>query len=387
MVTCAAAVSKAKAGERTFSFVCSTDALDSHGEIVEQDWLLDRYKANPVCFLSHDSRDLPIGTASNVRVEGGCLQADITIVPDDCHEDAARVVAQLNARTLRAVSVGFRPTAVRFEKRDDREVCVLSKNVLYEISLVGLPSNPDTLMRLRQRAVAAAHAAPAAPTERSTGAALLSQVLMTEASKSSQELVLAAARLGLVATDEDRAKAAIVGRAEVLGAVCKSLGLPGEADAAAVTAKLAALSTEAARVPALVAERDALAAEKAARVQAECDEHVTAVLAAQPALASAKAALENFARTDFAAFAKAYPKPAADPRVKALTSVVVPQGGAPRQPSVNDVGIAEKAPGALHSDAAADLAERLIAKFPAKYSGADGYLEAITEASRSLKGA
>lgn len=386
LFTCDATVTKTSGDSRTFSFVCSTDAIDSHGDCVEQDWVLDRYQANPVCFLSHDQRDLPIGTASNVRVAGGKLQADITIVPDDCHPKAAFVAAQLKAKTLRACSVGFRPMSMRYEKRDDREVCVLSRNVLYEISVCGLPSNAETLMkRLRTRAVAAT-AAEAASTERGGArAAMPSEARMSDNKKTGVELVAAAARLGIVAQDEDSAASAILARAESIGDVCKALKLPALASVRDVLEAVSALSAKSAELTEAQAELETLRADKADRDAAECKAHVDAVIAAKPALADAREALEAFAKADFASFVKKHPKPTAPARERVLTERVVPNGGHSREPSVVLTAAVEKSPGQLHSDAAAALADDLAAKFPQKYAGAEGYLAALLDASRSLK--
>jgi len=144
-----------KGDARVVDCVASTDAMDSYGECVEQKWMLDRYTANPVVLFAHDSRQLPIGKASNVRMEGGALHATLEFVGDDVNPKAGEVWRSIQAGVLRAVSVGFDPHSTRWEKREDREVLVLSDNELMEISVCAVPANPDALMRLRTRAAGA----------------------------------------------------------------------------------------------------------------------------------------------------------------------------------------------------------------------------------------
>ena len=62
---------------------------------------------------------------------------------------AEQVWQSVQERTLRAVSVGFKPREVRKETRDDKDVYVLSDNDLYEISVVPIPSNPEALTRMK----------------------------------------------------------------------------------------------------------------------------------------------------------------------------------------------------------------------------------------------
>lgn len=145
---------------RTVDVVASTDTEDRYGEVVEQVWQLDAYAANPVVLYAHDSRELPIGRAENVRVEGGSLLATLRFVGADVNPKAEQVWQLIQEGVLRAVSVGFIPHTYRWEKRADREVLVLTDNELVEISVVPVPANPDALARMRARALAAKPAAP-----------------------------------------------------------------------------------------------------------------------------------------------------------------------------------------------------------------------------------
>ncbi len=143
---------------RSFDFVASSAAVDSYDEIVEQDWDLSRYRSNPVVLWNHNisarglmpdgESALPIGKASNVRVEGGKLLATITLASAKANPMAERVYHLLKEGILKAVSVGFVPGEVRLEKRaNGDEVYVLAQNELHEISVVPVPANPEAVRR------------------------------------------------------------------------------------------------------------------------------------------------------------------------------------------------------------------------------------------------
>jgi HK97 family phage prohead protease len=153
-------------GDRTFDVVASTDTLNSHGYIVEQDWVLDRYADNPVVLWNHNlsggmfsepepEHALPIGFAKDVRVEDGALLATVQLVSEEANPLAEKIFRLMSEGALNAVSVGFWPGDVRYEKRDGREVEVLSKNELYEISVVPVPADPRAIAQNNARALSA----------------------------------------------------------------------------------------------------------------------------------------------------------------------------------------------------------------------------------------
>lgn len=131
---------------RSVRAIASTDAIDSYGEIVEQDWDLKRYNANPVVLFAHNSRELPVGTASDVGVVGGRLECTITF---GTTTRASEVWQSVRDGSLRALSVGFNPRKVRSEKRNGVDVYILSDNELFEISVVPVPANPEAVMRAK----------------------------------------------------------------------------------------------------------------------------------------------------------------------------------------------------------------------------------------------
>lgn len=134
-------VSSLDVESRSFEVLASSETQDSHGDIVKQDWKLDRYSQNPVVFFGHESWDLPIGKASGVRVVDGALHATVTL--SKTNPKAEQVLQLMQEGMLKSISVGFRPGKRTMEKRGDREVRVLSENELLELSVVAIGSNPD----------------------------------------------------------------------------------------------------------------------------------------------------------------------------------------------------------------------------------------------------
>lgn len=143
--------------DRTIDVIASTPSLDGNGRVVLQDWDLARYEKNPVVLWNHglgagffgDSGDtdltLPIGFATNVRVEQGLLKATLNFVDERANPIAEKVWQGIQQGSIRAVSVGWQSGTVRWETHDNVEVAVLSQNELLEISAVAVPANADAV--------------------------------------------------------------------------------------------------------------------------------------------------------------------------------------------------------------------------------------------------
>lgn len=184
----------------------------------------------------------------------------------------------------------------------------------------------------------------------------------------SHTFITLAARLGIACTDEGAAQQQVLARAEESLPIRRQLGLSVEASAKDVAARIDALNTDAARVTALSAEVEALKVIEADRAAREVVAHVDA-LCVDPAMARSRVALEAFARADYAAFSKAYPRPA---------------HGAVSQLSQRVTSPASEVPSALdgeesHTDRADVLATELMAKTPGL-----SYAVALSRASAIL---
>lgn len=141
--------------KREADFVASTEAIDGHGTVVEQNWELERFLANPVILFAHNARELPVGQATRAEVSGGVLECTIRFASEAANPKAEQVWQSVREKTLRGVSVGFLPIDYAWEKRDGREVLVFKRQELLEISMAPVPSNPEALAKLKARAMAA----------------------------------------------------------------------------------------------------------------------------------------------------------------------------------------------------------------------------------------
>ena len=228
---------------RTVDFIASTDAVDTYDEIVDQGtWELDIYRANPVVLFAHKSRELPIGKSVDVAVRNGRLECRIQFATEDMNPEAERVWKLIKGQFLRAVSVGFIPRDVKWEKRDGKDVFVLYGNSLREISVTPVPANHEALAKMRARALAGRPANEAPRAQEND---------MDEKTKQELEAQLAAATKAI---EEAKAK-----RAEELAAKDAELAIAAKA-LESLQAKAESLAAER---DALVVERDALAKEKA----------------------------------------------------------------------------------------------------------------------------
>jgi hypothetical protein len=62
-------------GGSGMDFVLSDATIDRYGDSIDpKGWVLGFFKKNPIALFGHDS-SFPIGTWSNIRIEGGKLIA------------------------------------------------------------------------------------------------------------------------------------------------------------------------------------------------------------------------------------------------------------------------------------------------------------------------
>jgi HK97 family phage prohead protease len=148
---------------RAFDMIASTAALDSHGDVVEQNFNLSRYKKNPVVLWNHNafgfldgSRPedfLAIGKSSKIRVEDSALQMRMTLVSGTDAEEPLvnKIWRRVDQGVQRASSIGFRPGLVHEEKTPGGVIYHLDENEIYEVSLVPIGSNPEAVMKSAAR--------------------------------------------------------------------------------------------------------------------------------------------------------------------------------------------------------------------------------------------
>ena len=139
--------------DRSFRFIASTNSVDRYSDIIEQNWDLEEFWANPVLLWGHDSSSPPIGTvtAFDTNPDKTTSEATAQLLPEGQDEFVDQLARLLRAKVLRAVSVGFLPTKV--EDRLDKKGRWLGfryvQSKLIELSIVSVPANPDAVQLAR----------------------------------------------------------------------------------------------------------------------------------------------------------------------------------------------------------------------------------------------
>jgi len=147
---------------RTINVVCSTSMPNDHGFRILQEegaWDLSRFQANPVVLYGHNDvglfssdprHTLPIGRAENVRMEDGALRCTIRFASADANPLAEQVYRLMSEGMLSAVSVGFDPLEI--DEPENAEP-IVTKALLYELSVVPMGSDPGALRERNSRAL------------------------------------------------------------------------------------------------------------------------------------------------------------------------------------------------------------------------------------------
>ncbi len=131
---------------RSVDVVASTEAVDSYGTVLKG-WDLERYQRAPVVLWNHDRIGLPIGSAENVRLEGGELRMSIRFVDAAANPIAEQVYQGVKQGAIRGVSVGFAPRSdIKVTMDEGAEVDTLDGLELLEVSLCAVPANPEAVV-------------------------------------------------------------------------------------------------------------------------------------------------------------------------------------------------------------------------------------------------
>ena len=145
-------VKKSNDDNRTIEGVFSTADVDRSGDppIEQESWNLKNFKKNPVVLFAHDSRNIPIGKVTKLKLdEKGNLAGKIMFAVDEgvgIYGDLIKTVYNLyKGKFMRAFSVGFKLGEIT----DDKKGMKLIKNELLEISCVPVPANALALAKAR----------------------------------------------------------------------------------------------------------------------------------------------------------------------------------------------------------------------------------------------
>jgi len=130
----------------SFNAIFSTEAEDRDGDIIRQNFELASFKKNPVLLDSHryDSIEHIIGKVDKISVRNGKLKGKLTFALDNPKGKLAAKLA--DSGFLNATSIGFIP------KDFDSDGSIKKAEIL-EISLVGVPSNPESLLEKSKKSV------------------------------------------------------------------------------------------------------------------------------------------------------------------------------------------------------------------------------------------
>lgn len=125
----------------------NTVNLDRAGDVIPAEaWLkpkaMTNYLKNPIVLFQHD-HDEPIGKMIDYRVDDKGLYVEIEIYDVD-----KRVFRLVEKGALKAFSVGFRITDYSYDVDDD--VFTITELELFEISVVSIPCNQDSLFEAQK---------------------------------------------------------------------------------------------------------------------------------------------------------------------------------------------------------------------------------------------
>lgn len=138
-------------GTKRVLFVASTAASDRMGDIVDQSWVLDNYRGNPVVLVDHHySVEAVVGRGAVSMVDGALA---LEVVAWSAKPTAQAVRQDVEDGIVSAVSVGFRPgrsvarsSLPADDPRRAERGDVFMDNELLEVSIVAVPANPEALI-------------------------------------------------------------------------------------------------------------------------------------------------------------------------------------------------------------------------------------------------
>lgn len=148
---------------RLLSFILSTPTRDRHHTILNQrNWKLDNYRKNPVAKYMHSDGDgllnspdpdYVIGRSIDVGIENQMLVGSIQFEPASINLLADKIFRKLLFGTLNCTSVGFLEIGTGSWGTGDEaqgrknETYRFAGQELLEVSIVNIPSNPESVKR------------------------------------------------------------------------------------------------------------------------------------------------------------------------------------------------------------------------------------------------
>jgi HK97 family phage prohead protease len=140
--------------EMEFKVIATNMAVDRDKEIVDVNgWDLENFMKNPVILWGHDLKSLPIGVALKVYRQGDDLIVEGKFASKEGNPIADNVRNLYKEKIIRTVSVGFIGREYTYVKSKDGKEDLLkwTKQELYELSFVPVPSNPEALSLMKSK--------------------------------------------------------------------------------------------------------------------------------------------------------------------------------------------------------------------------------------------
>ena len=132
--------------QRVITGIATTPRVDSHNDIVEPEGV--QYRGPVNLYLYHDTR-LPVGNVSfgKATKSGIPFKATLPDVKEDgtVRERVNEAWHSLKYKLLQAVSIGFRP--LEYTHIEDSHGMHYKTWEMLELSLVGVPANPDATIQ------------------------------------------------------------------------------------------------------------------------------------------------------------------------------------------------------------------------------------------------
>lgn len=133
------------------TFILSDESINSYGfRILTNGILLEQFKKNPVMLFNHrsygDNYSGPIGRWENIRVEDNKLKADAVFDENDAF--AQKIANKVESGFIKGASIGFLTVETSTDKTHlavGQTRPSVTKSLIYEASIVDLPSNRSAL--------------------------------------------------------------------------------------------------------------------------------------------------------------------------------------------------------------------------------------------------
>ena len=128
--------------------------VDRGDEVIAPDaWDLENFKKNPIILFNHGMDTLggmPVGKA--VAIEPSEDGLKIKVRMSNSQAPQIKMVRDLvEERILKAFSVGFSPNETEAVDMDGKSVTKITKAELFEVSIVGIPMNQDSIFELSEK--------------------------------------------------------------------------------------------------------------------------------------------------------------------------------------------------------------------------------------------